>query len=56
MQWASSGTAIEVLGGRLGLRRASIAFKQRGLDPRAFGSWVQNGYLGRQENRRCVTS
>src|SRR5260370_42130509 len=35
--------------------QASAAFKKHGLGPRAFGSWVQGGYLARGENRRGLT-
>jgi hypothetical protein len=41
-----------------GLNRAqaSAAFKKHGLNPRAFGSWVQGGYLAREGDRRWLTS
>jgi len=40
-----------------GLNRmqASAAFKKHGLNPRAFGSWVQGGYLAREGDRRWLT-
>ena len=40
-----------------GLSRAeaSAAFKKHGLNPRAFGSWVQGGYLARNGDRRWLT-
>jgi len=36
--------------------QASAAFKKHGLNPRSFGSWVQGGYLARNEDRRWLTS
>jgi hypothetical protein len=40
-----------------GLNRAqaSAAFKKHGLNPRAFGAWVQGGYLARDGDRRWLT-
>jgi hypothetical protein len=40
-----------------GLNRAqaSRAFKEHGLNPRSFGSWVQGGYLARIGDRRFLT-
>jgi hypothetical protein len=35
--------------------QASAAFEKHGMDPRSFGSWVQRGYLAREENRRWLT-
>lgn len=35
--------------------QASAAFKKHGLNPRAFGSWVQGGYLARDGDRRWLT-
>ena len=35
--------------------RASRAFKDHGLNPRSFGSWVQGGYLKRIGDRRFLT-
>jgi len=35
--------------------QASAAFKKHGLNPRSFGSWVQGGYLARDEDRRWLT-
>ena len=36
--------------------QASAAFKKHGLNPRAFGSWVNSGYLAREGDRRWLTS
>jgi hypothetical protein len=35
--------------------QASAVFKKHGLDPRSFGSWVQHGYLAREDDRRWLT-
>jgi hypothetical protein len=35
--------------------QASAAFKKHGLNPRAFGSWVQGGYLARKDDERWLT-
>jgi hypothetical protein len=34
---------------------ASAAFRKHGLNPRAFGSWVQGGHLAREDDRRWLT-
>ena len=40
-----------------GLTRAQAAqvFKDHGLDPRAFGSWVRHGWLIREDDRRYLS-
>lgn len=35
---------------------ASAAFKRHGMNPRTFGSWVQGGYLAREDDRRWLTT